>query len=739
MNLKKLIFYVFLNIALQPSATAKSTPYFVGNTTDTNTSAAFSTNIKKPFTFSHAQLVSPLTSLQQKKNTSAPINIPIGIYIHLKKGWHSYWKQPGESGKPLKVQWQLPEGWEVSPLKWPLPERFTNTPNFKKQNSNKAASHKLKPRALINFGYKKSFLLQSTLFLREGSIKKSSIDLSAKISWLICKDVCIPMNQNLKLSIPLSPVTKTDSYWTSLFNKNWNNAVILTPQIFSAKNIRNNWQVDMKFSTPGQKLVNIFPLSFNMFSAEAPEVLLTNNKQHIFTIKKSKNYKDNQTKAIVVFKRSCKNGSVNDLNCSQNHSIKKTLEDFANTPETSAYEMTFKKYKKSILWFLLLAFLGGFILNLMPCVLPIVFLKFSNTLEQIEKKPMAVILSNILYSLGVIISFLALAFLLIGLKTAGQSIGWGFQMQSPYFLISITLLFILISFNFMGWFSIILPSSFHLFHKGTEHFKSFLTGVLSTTAASPCTVPFMGAAVGYALKGSTLDILLIFVFLGLGMSSPYLLLSMFPQWIRYAPHPGAWSEKLKHFMAFPMLATSAWLIHLLNRQQPDLLLPLLLNLLLLGFGFYLINNTQIKWLKRLAKISIILAIIGAFFSYSYHQQKTDKTSQIEWQTFSTAKLNQLRSQGQPLFINFTADWCLTCKWNEQVAFKNKKVVQLFKNKKIQALTGDWTHKNQEITDILDSYSRSGIPFYLYFPEGVHSTGSILPEWLTPGILIQQIK
>lgn len=537
--------------------------------------------------------------------------------------------------------------------------------------------------------------------------------ISAEVDWLICKELCIPFNQQISFSLKNDTQIKKDIYWEKAFNDNLKKIPQSINKLISVKLESPYWYVNVKSPSPGQ-LLDVFPLSFNMFSAQTPEILSTNTQQHHFKIKTPETFSGakKQTKAVLVFKEK-------------------------NKTTKTAFVLTFEKYKKSILWFLLLALLGGFILNLMPCVLPIVFLKFSNTLEQIEKKPKAVILSNIFYSLGVTISFLALAFILIGLKTAGESIGWGFQMQSTYFLISITLLFILISFNFMGWFSITLPS-LSFFHRGTEYFKSFLTGVLSTTAASPCTVPFMGAAIGYALSGGKLDIILIFFFLGLGMSSPYLLLSIFPQWIRYAPHPGAWSEKLKHFMAFPMLATSVWLIHLLNRQQPDILLPLLLSLLLMTFGFYLINNTQIKWLKWFAKIVIILSILGAFSSYNIYK-KTDKTFQIEWQTFSKEKLNTLRSQGKPIFINFTADWCLTCKWNEQVAFKNKKVVQLFKDLKIQALMGDWTHKNPEITDILDSYSRSGIPFYLYFPEGINSTGTITPEWLTPNILIQQIK
>ncbi len=691
-NLKKLIFIFFI------------TPFALLQTA----------SIAETLKLSNAKLISPFQSLPLLQTNT--IKVPIGIYIHLKEGWHSYWKQPGESGKALTVKWILPKGATIDPLSWPFPERFTagSVPIFT-ENSNKPQLNK----SLISFGYKQPFLLYTTLYLPNKYIKittqkNQAIKISAEVDWLICKELCIPFNQNIHLSLPINKEIKKNIYWAKVFNETQKKIPKPMNKTFSMKLKNTYWQTDVETPSPGQ-LLDIFPLSLNMFSAQTPEILSTNSKQHSFKIKKTKTNTRKQTKAVLVFKE-------------KNRSTGKVTK--------TAHIFTFKKYKKNILWFLLLAFLGGFILNFMPCVLPIVFLKFSHTLEQIEKQSMAVILSNIFYSLGVISSFLALAFLLIGLKTTGESIGWGFQMQSPYFLIGITLLFVLISLNFMGWFSITIPS-FASFHRGTEYFKNFLTGVLSTTAASPCTVPFMGAAIGYAVSGNTVDIVLIFSFLGLGMSSPYLLLSVFPQWIHYAPRPGAWSEKLKHFMAFPMLATSAWLIHLLNRQEPDILLPLLLSLLLLAFSFYLMKTTK-KYLKWIAKILVIIASLGAFSSY-YLYQKTDPKMQIEWQTFSKTKLNQLRSQGKPIFINFTADWCLTCKWNEQVAFKNKKVIQLFKDKKIHALKGDWTHKNQEITNILDSYARSGIPFYLYFPEGMSSTSVIVPEWLTPGILIQQIK
>ena len=550
----------------------------------------------------------------------------------------------------------------------------------------------------------------------------------------------------------------------------------------------NHWLINIT-TAENLNLLDVFPLSKDLFSLEPPKILnqtgfkkdatsevlpnanqdsqqenlnqaspSTKKRLHSFLIKKAQPFShtkssaspapfsapphslNKKTKALLVF--------------SQTHSAEETkYSKTTRTEERKSIDTfnrqniqtkkvgllyTFTHKQKSLFWFLLLAFLGGVILNLMPCVLPIVFLKFSNTLEQAKQKPLTVILGNLFYSAGVISSFLILAFLLILFKKGGESIGWGFQMQSPYFLVSIIFLFTFISFGFMGWFTFSLPS-LPFFHRGQSHFKHFLTGVLSTTSASPCTAPFMGAAIGYAFSNSTVQVIMIFLFLGLGLSFPYLLLSVFPKWMKYVPSPGNWSHKLKHFMVFPMLATSAWLIHLFNKQEPSALLSLLFSLLFLTFGFWLLNNFKRRtWLTWLSRVVILTSLIYPFF----YLGKANNSSgpEIKWEKFSLKKMQEISATGQPLFINFTADWCLTCKFNERFTFKNKKVVQFFIQNQIQSLKGDWTNKNQEITEVLNYYNRSGIPFYLYLPPGAKpSSAVVLPELLTPGLLLKYLK
>ena len=637
--------------------------------------------------FSQIKLVSPYKSISHHTK-----KIRVGLWITLDKRWHSYWQYPGEIGKPLKVKWNLPEGSTLSDLQWPIPERI-NIGSF------------------TNFIYKDHVLLISELSLPS---KKQKLKITANVEWFVCKEVCVPMYQDLQLSVNIEKKEEIKPFWENTFDK-WSKNI---PKKIDGKNKLHvkdkEWTAHIS-TEKKLKLLDIFPLSKDTFSPKKPKILSTNNYQHSFIIQPTKTSKE-------------KKSYSNTKNI-------KALAVFESKEGKSAYLYTFTK-TTSLYWFLLLAFLGGLILNFMPCVLPIVFLKFTNILEQSKQKTAHIILSNLAYTAGVISSFILLALLVVLLKKGGQSIGWGFQMQSPYFLLSIIFLFILISFNFIGWFSLSLPS-IPFFHRGKNLFKHFLTGVVSTTAASPCTVPFMGASIGYAFSSSTFHIIMIFLFLGIGLSFPYLLLSLFPRWMTYVPAPGSWSHRLKHFMAFPMLATSVWLIHLFNQLQSNKLFALLSSLLLLTFGFWLLNNFKRRqWLTWFSRFIISVSLIFPFFAL---YRGTTKEG-IPWESFSQKKMEFILSEEKPLFINFTADWCLTCKFNEEITFKNKKVIQFFADNSIQSLKGDWSNKNPEISNILEQYNRSGIPFYLYFPpRSPQSSVIILPELLTPNILLRHLK
>ena len=672
MNFKKQVFLIFLLISCFSWQGVKATPL------QTQT---------KPAALSSVKLISPLQSIS--KDTK---KILIGVYVYLSKGWHSYWQFAGDSGKPLQIKWDVPHAIRISPLKWPIPIR-------QKVHLNGAPE-------LINFIYKKSFLLIGELSWKDLESQKdyfqnavSFLQISARVKWLICKQVCIPFSQNLSLKIPFTEKEKVHPLRQKIFNTWMNKMILPAPKVLPIQQVEGGYII--KGLHRFGPVLDLFPISAGVFSLEDPVSRLMDTEEQVLFVKKSKKFDPDASPAGVIVFNSSNEGA-----------------------KPAAYLFQFKT-EKNIFWFLLLAFLGGILLNFMPCVLPIVFLK----LADISFAPQRVWKVALLYSTGVVSAFLALAGVIVALKAGGASIGWGFQMQSAYFLLSLILLFTLLSLNFIGFFPIALPSLPFFRYKGASSLKHFLTGILSVSAASPCTAPFMGAAIGYALSSAIWKIWAIFFSLGAGLAFPYLTLAIFPYWRRFIPSPGVWSEKLKQFMAFPMLASVAWLISLLNAIHPDSMLAILMSLVFLSMGFWLISFVQKK------RFLIILVIIGLLI-YPFYVLKDSQASisSLNWKNFSIQKMQETKG---PLLISFSANWCLTCHFNEWITFKNKKVIETIHQNKIQLLKGDWTNKNPEITEVLNQYGRLGIPFYLYFP--LKGQPRVLPELLTPTIFLNAIR
>ena len=702
---------------------------------------------------SKAELISPYKVLSPDIR-----KIPIGLWIHLEEGWHSYWHYPGESGKALTIYWTKPQGVEVSSFKWPLPER-------------------IQFGSLTSFGYKKSFLLIGELSLpleqktlkphlsvlqarglkgsgqvskstKESRQKQAQVQIKAQVKWLICQEVCVPIQQSLNISWLVEKQAKINKSHQALFDKFTKLQPQTTTKTLWLSQEGPYWKAHF-LTKKALKLVDVLPFAKYPLSVHPPILLSENGGlEHSFRILPQKGSPSSSSRWK---KKTSKQTTA--LNSTEN----KVLTIFKNKDNKKLgfiYSFVNSKnqgFKKSLFWFLFLSFIGGLLLNLMPCVLPIVFLKFSNTVQQIDQKKAITVLQNIFYSVGVTSAFLFLAFWIFLLKKGGEAIGWGFHLQSPYVLLCLIFLFTLISLSFMGWLSFPGLPFFHP-EKQQGYFKHFLTGVLSTASASPCTAPFMGASVGYGLAGSGVDLILIFLFLGLGLSFPYLLLSIFPTWIKYVPLPGKWTQTLKHFMAFPMLGTALWLITVLNQQKIDYLFVILFCLLILTLAVWVLNQLRPRF-KVLAWGLFVVALVWPF----WHVYQGAKLSQIKWDTFSLKKMEQIRKEGQEaLFVNITADWCLTCKFNERVTFQNKKVIQFFKSNNILALKGDWTKPNKEITQFLEMYDRAGIPFYLYIPANktesfsgedivsnkkphLQNQARLLPALLTPALFFKYTK
>ena len=388
---------------------------------------------------------------------------------------------------------------------------------------------------------------------------------------------------------------------------------------------------------------------------------------------------------------------------------------------------------------MLFAFLGGAILNLMPCVFPVLAIKVLSFLKHGESQRGTVIRNASLYSAGVIISFLFLAGVLLILRGAGEVLGWGFHLQSPAFVFFLLSLMFVMSLNFLGFFEI--GSSWMGFGDRLTHgdgpAASFFTGALAVIVATPCTAPFMGTAIGVAITQPAPLMLLVFFFLGAGMALPYFLLATSPSFIKLLPKPGAWMATLKEILAFPLLLTCIWLLWVLVQQTGELGLTMaLLGLLVIVFGLWAIK--KISSPKIGAAVLFFCLFLGAYLGGWYSGNKAAPGEEIIWEKFSAESVASAKKEGRIVFVNFTAAWCITCKVNERIVFSSNEVRAAVKNRNIALLKADWTNRDPIITQELARHGRAGVPLYLlHLPNS--EAAEVLPQVLTPSIFLKALR
>lgn len=627
-----------------------------------------------------------------------------GLWIELEDHWHTYWLNPGDSGAPVFFEWKLPQGWSAGEIQFPPPIRIPTPP-------------------LETFGYEGDILFYSDLQIPADFSGSAEVELEAE--WLVCKDVCIPAVHTFRMR-----VEKAETFQASLEHPRFEATEKLLPKFSNELKVEyelKGGEAHLSLTPPKNWVpLDLFP---------APKSFLSNKISSIHEAEPGR-----WKIQAPLSKREISDASPD------------VLVQFLDTQGETHYLWTsLKSEKKGLVLFLVFAFLGGLILNLMPCVFPLISIKFFSVLKNSAGELKDIRISNFLYVTGVLVSFWALALLLFSLRAGGEALGWGFQLQSPQFVIFLVILFSLMAFNFLGWFEIQLPVSGAgkwMSQKGP--LGDFLTGVLSTVVASPCTAPFMGVSMGFALSQPLAVMLLIFTSLGLGLSFPYILLALFPKWTQHLPKPGAWMEKVKTFMAFPLLATVIWLCWSLSFQITSTSLAMVwVSVLLLGLTIWCGHNLFQKrpTARRLLQIGFFALSLWVAFGFvrSHNPAGADETapgqdeSGVRWQKYSPEKVETLRAQNLPVFVDFTAAWCITCQVNKQVTFTQSEIQQLIKAANIQMLKADWTNRDPVITRVLEEYDRAGVPLYLFYPEGKKGSALVLPEVLTPAIFKKHIQ
>lgn len=636
------------------------------------------------------------------------------VVLHLKMepGWHTYWRNPGDSGMAPSMEWTLPRGFTASDIQFLPPDR-------------------LQEGDLVDYGYSNDawYPVQITApaILRFNAI---SI-LSVKARWLVCKDICLPQTGEFSMSFPgATGEAKTPSNEAPVIEGVISRlpAPVVMPVSFYRADGRVSFSMPLEgIQDRSVKEAWFFPVDegFVMNSAMQRFAVKDNNASFILSAAKG-GVLNNASGLVSLF---LNDGSRKDFSVSLAAGKIKP----AALSNISGGGMDI-----DIVTAVLFALAGGLILNLMPCVFPILALKALAIAKKAEKRSSQVRMHGLLYSIGVIISFLALASLLIVLQMGGKSVGWGYQMQSPMFVLSLAVVFFLIGLSLSGYFE--LPSVFGTIGQETAArdnlLGSFATGALAVLVATPCTAPFMASAIGFALTQGVEVVIAVFAGLGFGLAAPFLLISIFPKLIRFLPKPGAWMLRLKQAVAFPMYGCALWLLWVLSREAgQDAVFVALLGFIILAFALWLIR-------LRATFTGLLVAAVAVAGMVEYiHFVPLAQATAVPMpgmEKFSVARLQELRSDGKPVLVDATADWCITCKVNERVALSSRAVRKLLAEKHITLLVADWTHGDKEITSYLHDFGRAGVPIYVYYPPD-NGEPVVLPQVLTPSVVEEKIQ
>ncbi len=605
-------------------------------------------------------------------------SINIGLKVSMDKGWHTYWRNPGDSGGPIEIDWNLPKGFSVSDIKWPLPEKIEYPP-------------------LMTYGYE-DFVIYPMVLSIPADYSDDYFEMNADI--LICADVCIP--ESGKISSNLLDI-ESDSLIYEWLESVPSKSLPITTSL-------NDNNLEIKFTFEKEiKEIYFFPDENNSIDYSSKQNFYKKDDGYFLSIK--------------LFNDEFQNVSgVLDIDGTGYNVSNGKFEDF-------------NEEGLSLITALIFALIGGLILNLMPCVFPVISLKVLSFVSMGGSSPRKIRNHALVFTVGVIASFMLIALTIVLLKQAGNFVGWGFQLQSPLIvgLLSLVMVFISLILITENSFGESLTKLGNIGSSENGYFSSFLTGVLAVVVASPCTAPFMGAALGYALIQPSGETVPIFLSLSLGFSLPYLLLAVNPKLIDFLPKQGDWMVTLKEFFAFPMLATALWLLWVFSLQVNQVLVIfLLVGWLLLALNFWIFQKDY----KTINKV-IFLGI--SIFTMIYFLPETEEIeteqnlivgSATEWYEGIE---DDLRNKNQPYFINFTAAWCITCQSNEITAFSKDGFKSLLEEKNIEYVKADWTNRNDAITRSLKKYGRSGVPFYIYWEPGFENP-KILPAILTDQII-----
>jgi len=640
----------------------------------------------------------------------------IGLRQRLAPHWHTYWKNPGDAGSPPNITLRAPDGATVGDIAWPGPDRFIIGP-------------------VASYGYENEIVFPMALTVPRDARPGSQLVLEADADWVVCEKECIPEEGKFRLVLPVEADARPASAEILAAFKNAD-ARQPQPQPADWRASVSAGESTLQLAVEGEGIAPAsvrsalyFPDSWGVVDHVADQVLTVEEGRLTLATTKGQGYTPGPSAGLLAITdgRGQKRWFALEL-----------------TPAATAVAITTEAPATLPLWQMaLFAFLGGLILNLMPCVFPVLAIKATAVAGMAGGDRRAVRLSGLFYTLGVLAAFMALALALLAVRAGGSAVGWGFQFQSPLFVAAMCWLMLAIGLNLSGVYEIggALSGAGQDLTQRKGHAGSFFTGLLAVVVATPCTAPFMGAAIGSALVAPAYVSLVVFATMGLGLALPFLLLGLFPAIARRLPRPGAWMVILRQAMAFPMYATAAWLLWVLAQQAGEAGLRMALaGLVLVGLVAWLAglaqHGTRKRWWPRGAAVAGVAGIAGLMVMLHGAEPRAAAApaQSMQAEPYSAERLAALRAEGKPVFVNMTAAWCITCLVNERTTLSSGAVQQAMKDGGVVYMKGDWTNRDPAITAFLQSFGRDGLPFYAFYPAGKEAV--VLPPVLTQAIVTE---
>ncbi len=690
--------------------------------------------------------------LADRKELPPGGTVTLAIRQTIDPGWHTYWINPGDSGEATTVEWSLPAGFEAGPLQWPAPLAVPTGP-------------------LMSYGYEGTVLLLADLKVPD-TLPAGGATISGKVRYLVCKDICIPEEADVSLTFGGESAGHPPAGAAAI--ERTRRALPIPLPGEAQYSVAGPEKLALSATLEGFDLSRVksarfFPFDWGHISNPAPqEFKVSGDRLDLAMVRGEAKSTPDALKGVLVLTE-----DVNGAEQRQAFELSARLNGGGGVPAGKGADLSPSPTQAggsggsdagaagqgtaagsgpatfaglSLFTAAAFAFLGGLILNLMPCVFPVLALKALSFADARSAGTHA--RQGFWYLGGVLASFTLFAGAILFLRETGQALGWGFQFQSPEFVLGLAALFFLLGLSLSGVFTV--GGSLMAFGDGLARKPGsagyFFTGVLAAVAATPCTAPFMGAAVGYAVTQPPATLITVFLALAAGFSFPVLLLAVSPAFQRILPKPGAWMETFKQVLAFPLYATAGWLVWVLSIQAgSDGVMAAVVALTGVGFAAWLWGRTAMSGAAaRIAGPAVAIATL--VFAFSLTPVAGDRagptaaaaeTSGPRSEPFTAARLGALIDEGRPVFINFTAAWCITCKVNERVALHSDEVATAFEKGRIVYLKGDWTRQNPEITEVLTRFGRAGVPLYLFYPGGGQEP-RVLPQILTESIVLDEI-